>query len=46
MPLGSCEGRLLSFLCVGNGAAVLDFIYSGPGLGVRWVPWMALAGVA
>jgi hypothetical protein len=44
MSLGSeKEG----FLCVGNGSvALLDFIYSGLGLGVMWVPWMALAGVA
>jgi hypothetical protein len=43
MSLGSeKEG----FLCVGNGSvALLDFIYSGFGLGVMWVS-MALAGVA
>jgi hypothetical protein len=37
MSLGSeKEG----FLCVGNGSvALLDFIYSGLGLGVMWVPW-------
>lgn len=34
------------FLMRWQWAAVLDFIYSGLGLGVRWVLWMALAGVA